>query len=613
MEGPIPPLKSHRLCARDVPAEIWQDVFRLAILKDVQDEVRSREPKQIWLSRTAVLDEEVQVPDPRFLGQLCLVCRLWRVAAVGDPALWTLPRITVSSKVVPGASQSLQEYIKLVVERSGTRPLSFEFRALDIINSAAVVHSTLALLTQIGPRWCDASIRGPAEIMETLCTLNDTPLPYLRRLTLVLDNPHTRMDWIRKRDPHIRCFAISPSLRHLEIHYSLLHCGSLTFDLPWAQLESFRCVGVDGALYDTLIEAQPKGLKSVACLLDQAGVPLTSVPYSSPTLTCLRVRVKVGWGEVGFRNLTLPALQELEVVSRRNRVYHMVESLIVRSGRVAVGGKASEDLSITSPNEEILDALILPNSGAARECAVPDLKRLTIHTSRRIPSPPLLAAILRSRKKSSSSATQGLEELVLVNMFHLAVEKETFESARQLYEDSLYPASDPLATKCKDTLAKLKGPQRFTSKWPRNYDPWRLVNLEGTLCALERLDLAALADLRVLSRNGALDLIEFVIDDSEDIMLSGVPFARLAFRDRASALRRSWREALIQAMRSDPYYWIHPAQGDNLVVFRRVSPKNDPGDDAIWDYLTGKRRLKSTTLGLELGIPLMTALRPTII
>lgn len=326
-----PALKSHRLCARDVPAEIWQDVFRLAILKDVKNEVRSRDPKQIWLSRTAVLDEEVQVPDPRFLGQLCLVCRLWRVAAVGDPALWTLPRITVSSKMVPGAIQSLQEYIKLVVERLGTRPLSFGFRALDIINSAAV-HSTLALLTQIGPRWRDASIRGPAEIMETLCTLNDTPLPYLRRLTLVLDDPHTRMDWIRKRDPHIRCFAISPSLRHLEIHYSLLHCGSLTFDLPWAQLESFRCVGVDGALYDTLIEAQPEGLKSVACLLDQAGVPLTSVPYSSPTLTCLRLRVKVGWGEVGFGNLALPALQELEVVGQRNMVYHMVESLIIRSG-----------------------------------------------------------------------------------------------------------------------------------------------------------------------------------------------------------------------------------------------------------------------------------------
>ncbi|KAF5335065.1 hypothetical protein D9611_010833 [Ephemerocybe angulata] len=575
--------------------------------------------------------EEVQVPDPRFLGQLCLVCRLWRVAAVGDPALWTLPRITVSSKMVPGAIQSLQEYIKLVVERLGTRPLSFGFRALDIINSAAV-HSTLALLTQIGPRWRDASIRGPAEIMETLCTLNDTPLPYLRRLTLVLDNPHTRMDWIRKRDPHIPCFAISPSLRHLEIHYSLLHCGSLTFDLPWAQLESFRCVGVDGALYDTLIEAQPKGLKSVACLLDQAGVPLTSVPYSSPTLTCLRVRVKVGWGEVGFRNLTLPVLQELEVVSRRNRVYHMVESLIVRSGcslrrlemypeslwvgrlrNILTLSPLLTDLSITSPNEEILGALILPNSGAARGCTVPDLKRLTIHTAKGMPSPALLAAILRSRKKSSSSATQGLEELVLVNMFHLAVEKETFESARQLYEDSLYAASDPLAIKCKDTLEKLKGPQRFTPKWPGNYDPWRLVNLEGTLCALERLDLAALADLRVLSRNGALDLIEFVIDDSEDIMPSGVPFARLAFRERASALRRSWREALIQAMRADPYYWIHPAQGDNLVVLRHVSPQNDPGDDAIWDYLTGKRRLKSATLDLELGIPLMTASRPTII
>ena len=244
---------------------------------------------------------------------LAQVCRSWRVSALAISSLWShIP--TIMLKKSHSRTNRQLSSLKETLKRSREAPLTFYVyaRSHDMYS-----HPVLDLLAQHRQRWKNVTLEISRNLFGSLKHIKGE-LPALETLSL-----QVRFGLL---DTTIDMFEVAPRLR--DVNVSGTYSGDMPIALPYAQLISYKERMMSRDLITRVVASPSSPLESLT-ILELADGPALP-PITLPNLLKLTVKFYYGLEAPFLNNLTLPAIEEVRIVSYRGNVVNtsLLETLI---------------------------------------------------------------------------------------------------------------------------------------------------------------------------------------------------------------------------------------------------------------------------------------------
>ncbi|SJL17052.1 uncharacterized protein ARMOST_20593 [Armillaria ostoyae] len=196
------------------------------------------------------------------------VCRSWRFAACGDPAIWTSILIDNRSVTV-GASDKVSisyprrdpaSLLSAVLFRSNQRDINIVFNISgdDVdLPTKQTIRRMFQILMEESKRWKSASICVPPELIPMLDAVEGN-VPRLSKLHIGLSDlgGYIDIDIPPVPLPLVAAFSVAPALK--EVSFDGLGVDQVV-DLPWSQMTSLTdiCECVQSRTYAKILSLSP--------------------------------------------------------------------------------------------------------------------------------------------------------------------------------------------------------------------------------------------------------------------------------------------------------------------------------------------------------------------
>lgn len=299
-------LRSLLSLTRRMPLELWALIFEHS-LSDIY---------------------AINCPDTSQIITISHVCRKWRTISLSTRRLWgNLPSLPFKN---PKPSLEYISYVREILKRGKDTPISFH--AADTLYTANRVpcgpHPVFFLLASQSHRWRDAIISSrerPSILLdEPSAILIQGRLPLLH--TLELDFYSMTFSPLI-----LNIFQHAPSLRVVKI----MHNWPIILELPWDQLEEYT--ESNGSAENLInILRYSVNLRSLSCLNHELGAE--SFELSGQVVFNKLTSLQLHCGHSGnpygllLEHVTLPALTDLRVFGRGDKIIDDVIKLVKRSG-----------------------------------------------------------------------------------------------------------------------------------------------------------------------------------------------------------------------------------------------------------------------------------------
>ncbi|KAJ3510401.1 hypothetical protein NMY22_g15991 [Coprinellus aureogranulatus] len=355
---------------RDIPVEVWQKIFFFVAFPE---ETHFREET----SRSRHDHEEAL-----HLYHICLVSRLWWLAATTFPLLWTripgrytkisgtewrcpgIPNITRLGAIRRYLSLSKKELIGFHLSMPRHPEYSEEEDGQTAVPIYPPTYSRLAvevleLLVAHSSRWSHVHMELDVEVATMVLGSVAKEFPRLISLDFIVIYPNTYEGGCRT----FRCFSAAPALQeaHLEQYWQeptngLVNEGWMTVHLPWSQLVRYEANSQSGLLCKEMIQG--------ATLLHLGTLRWTPTGFRM----CDEMLSRSTWSQ----KITLPALHTLEFFPHTSsQVSYLAHLLLPSLARLTVEAYRDRDLDI---GDKVVD--LLERSG----CSLTSLRLLLRET-----------------------------------------------------------------------------------------------------------------------------------------------------------------------------------------------------------------------------------------